>query len=401
MAANHGGNAMDKIRSLVALTAALTLALLVAVQDSHAQDAAGNKASLENRVQALENWINTNDPSKAKPDEPAKNSAVKSALGNVNIGGLLQVWGLNDPTGVFGANSDAETTMRLRRSEIRLYGDIIPEVGFNVMIDPAKQIKLNTKTDDAGEITSVGVDQSTNVLQDLWITLRPSKMFPGLEPFAPNMELQIGQQKMPVTEEGYRSSSKLDMVERSIIGRTYGDFRDQGILLKDSYKYFDYYLGLFNGSGRNKTDDNNEKNGTGRVVFKPFSPWKLGVSGQKGSSGANEADVERLGGDTQIEYGPASIKAEYMYGKDGEVDGQGFYVQPGFFLIPDKLQLVGRYDHFDPNSDKNDDRVQEIAAALNWFLYKHNAKAQFEYMRRNNDAANDENVVLVNLQAAF
>ena len=111
---------------------------------------------------------------------------------------------------------------------------------------------------------------------------------PAIESFAPKMSLQIGQQKTPLTEEGYRSSSKLDLVERSMIGRTYGDFRDEGILLKDSYRYLDYYLGVFNGSGRNKSDDNNEKNWVSRVVAKPLPEWRVGASGQTGSTAPEE-----------------------------------------------------------------------------------------------------------------
>lgn len=196
-------------------------------------------------------------------------------------------------------------------------------------------------------------------------------------------------------------------MERSQIGRTFGDRRSTGLLLKDSYQYVDYYVGVFNdGFLLNDVDNNNAKTVAGHLVLKPLPDWRIGAFGQAGDTGASNADQDRWGFDTQYERDRISFKAEYAHGRDGTVNSQGFYLQPGYYLIKDKLQLVGRYDWFDPNNDTSHNEIQEISGALNWYFYKHNAKFQFEYMRRINQAPpagvqENEDVLLMNLQTAF
>lgn len=391
-----------KLNNLIRASALITCLIPLLPLNASAQEAppAPVPGSLEGRVEALENWVNQNDPTKMKPGE-MKPSLARVGAGNVQFDGLIQIWALYDPTTVFGGNEDADTTMRLRRTEIRASGDILPWFGFNVMIDPAKQIRLNTTANEEGELTTATVDQSTNVLQDLILQLRLAKAFPALESVAPNLQLDVGQEKTPITEEGFRSSAKLDMVERAMISRTYGEFRDVGLLLRDSHQYLDYYLGVFNGSGRNKTDDNDEKDFVGHVIAKPVKELHLGVFGQNGSTKKEEITRDRLGFDGQYELGYFSLKSEWARGKDGDVDSNGFYVQPGVYFIPDKLQLVARFDQFDPDTDQDDNTIQEIAGCLNWFFAKFNARLQLEYLRRNNEAATDENVVFINLQGSY
>jgi|GEM_PF-1431233 len=341
-----------------------------------------------------------------KPGEVPKDAGVKVGVGNLKLDGLMQVWFMHDPTRTFGAKANAENTFRLRRGEIKLSGDIMPDIGFDIMIDPAKLLSVNQQT-SAGVVTNVSVNQNSAILQDLDVRLRFTKMFPEIAGFAPNLEAIIGQQKTPITEEGYRSSAKLDLVERSQIGRTFGDRRSTGLLLKDSYQYVDYYVGVFNdGFLLNDVDNNNAKTVAGHLVLKPLPDWRIGAFGQAGDTGASNADQDRWGFDTQYERDRISFKAEYAHGRDGTVNSQGFYLQPGYYLIKDKLQLVGRYDWFDPNNDTSHNEIQEISGALNWYFYKHNAKFQFEYMRRINQAPpagvqENEDVLLMNLQTAF
>jgi hypothetical protein len=350
-----------------------------------------------------------------KPGEVPKDAGVKVSVGNLKLDGLMQVWFMHDPTTAFGASATGADTFRLRRGEIALNGDIMPDIGFHIMIDPAKLLKVNQDTisvlvPGGGTNTvskNVSANQGSTILQDLDVRIRFAKMFPEIADFAPNLEAVIGQQKTPLTEEGYRSSAKLDLVERSQIGRTYGDKRDTGLLLKDSYKYVDYYMGVFNGSGIGAVDDNNDKTYAAHLVLKPIPEWKVGAFGQLGLTGtAADKDQDRWGFDTQYERNRCSFKAEYAHGRDGTVNSQGFYLQPGYYLIKDKLQLIGRYDWFDPNNDTSGNEIQEITGALNWYFYKHNAKFQFEYMRRINQAPpagvhENEDVLLMNLQTAF
>ena len=46
----------------------------------------------------------------------------------------------------------------------------------------------------------------------------------------------------------------------------------------------------------------------------------------------------------------------------------GWYVQSGYYLIPRKLELAGRYAYWDPDTHSADDLVKELDFSLNWFL---------------------------------
>jgi hypothetical protein len=343
-----------------------------------------------------------------KPGEVPKDAGVKVGAGNLKLGGLMQVWFMHDPTTAFGAKADAESTYRLRRGEIVFNGDIMPDIGFHIMFDPAKLLSVNQQT-SAGAVTNVSVNQNSAVLQDLDVRLRLAKMFPEIAGFAPNLEVIVGQQKTPVTEEGYRSSARLDLVERTQIGRIYGDRRSTGVLVKNSHEYVDYYVGVFNdGFLLNDVDNNDAKTLAGHLVLKPLPEWKVGVFGQVSDTGSADADQDRWGFDSQWEPGNGrfAFKAEYLHAADGAVDSQGFYLQPAYYLIPEKLQLAGRYDWLDPNGDIGDNEIEEISAGLNWYFYQYNAKLQLQYLHRNNEAppagvAEHENVLLMNLQTAF
>lgn len=46
----------------------------------------------------------------------------------------------------------------------------------------------------------------------------------------------------------------------------------------------------------------------------------------------------------------------------------GWYVQSGYYLIPRKLELAGRYAYWDPDTHAGGDLVKEVDFSLNWFL---------------------------------
>lgn len=46
----------------------------------------------------------------------------------------------------------------------------------------------------------------------------------------------------------------------------------------------------------------------------------------------------------------------------------GWYVQSGYYLIPRKLELAGRFAYWDPDTHSADDLVKQFDVSLNWFL---------------------------------
>ena len=303
---------------------------------------------------------------------------VKVGFGELKIGGLLQLWYSHDETR--GNESGKADSFRLRRTEFMLSGKALPEVAWAVMFDLSK---------DLG--TSDGIiDQETRILQDYNIDFG----------YIPHHIVSIGQFKLPLTEEGLRSSVMLDTIERSFIGRTFGDQRDIGIQVRGIWKYVDYWLGIFNGSGQNQLDVNDYKDISGRIVLKPFKDLEIGISGLTGRTGTTPSDRNRLGGELRYEYNDLSFKGEYMKAKDSKLEREGWYTQVGYFMpfLP-QLQGVFKYEEFE-DADNLEER--DITVGLNYFINQDQVKLQANYVHKNESKRESDNdQVLVALQIAF
>jgi polyhydroxyalkanoate synthesis regulator phasin len=329
--------------------------------------------SLKYEVRNLYHEIDRLKSKKSLLPEP-----VRTGFGELKIEGLLQLWYAHDET--TGKGAGKADTFRLRRSEIMFRGKILPEVAWTVMIDPSKELGLNTDS----------IDQETRILQDFHVDLN----------YIPNHSLNVGQFKLPVTEEGSRSSAKLDTIQRSFIGRTFGDQRNIGIQLRGIWKYADYWLGIFNGEGQNQLDVNDYKDISGRIVLRPFKGLEIGMSGLTGKKGTELSDRNRLGGELKYEYNDLSFKGEYMKAKDSKLEREGWYAQVGYFTpFLHKLQGIFKYEEFE---DDNNDEENDITVGLNYFIKQDHFKLQINYVHRNESKGDSDNdQVLTALQIAF
>ena len=303
---------------------------------------------------------------------------VKIGFGELKIGGLLQLWYTHDET--TGKGAGKVDTFRLRRSEIMFRGKILPEVAWTVMVDPSKELGFSTGS----------VEQDTRILQDFLFDLN----------YIPHHSINVGQFKLPLTEEGLRSSVNLDTIERSFIGRTFGDQRDIGIQIRGIWEYVDYWLGIFNGSGQNQLDVNDYKDISGRIVLKPFKGLEIGMSGLTGKTGTTLSDRNRLGGELRYEYNDLSFKGEYMKAKDSKLEREGWYAQVGYFMpFMPQLQGIFKYEEFE---DVDNNEEKDITVGLNYFIKRNRVKLQINYVHRNESRSDSDNdQVHTALQIAF
>jgi len=328
---------------------------------------------LKNDIDSLHEEINRIKTRKGLIPRP-----VKIGISNLKIGGLLQLWYSHDETS--GNNIGNADTFQLKRSELMFRGKILPEVAWTVMVDPSKELRLNSDS----------IDQETRILQDFYFDLN----------YIPHHSINVGQFLLPITEEGLRSSVKLDTIERSFIGRTFGNQRDIGVQIRGIWKYVDYWLGIFNGSGQNQLDVNDNKDVAGRIVLKPLTGLEIGMSAITGKTGTTKSDRNRLGGEIRYKYNDLTFKGEYMKAKDSKLKREGWYAQIGYFIpfLP-KLQGVFKYEEFD-DADNNEEK--DTTVGLNYFIKRDNFKLQINYIHKNEskmDSDNDQ--VLTALQIAF
>lgn len=185
------------------------------------------------------------------------------------------------------------------------------------------------------------------------------------------LNFTIGQAKIPFSFESLATADKMESINRSqvvealvgwntdVIGNQNG--RDIGVQAGGSFgKYanrflFDYKIGVFNGSGINVADKNRNKDIVGRLIAHPVKGLDFGGSfysgvGNFGTPTATNQDRNRYGVELNYEYKRFFVRGEFIEGKDGAINRNGWYAQTGYFLIPAKLQLILKYDIYDPNT---------------------------------------------------
>ncbi len=242
---------------------------------------------------------------------------------------------------------------------------------------------------------------------------------------APNVfHVRFGSYKRPFSRQQLTSSSKLELVDRSITDKAFGGGRDLGLMFHDNFEKspgFEWAVGVFNGTGTKpwfegsleEDDDGNvsgvsSKSKTTNVPdrFHPMAVARLGFN-HGDLSGYSEADLEggpfRLGlgisgildfdsDDTddsgvhgELDYaikaaGFSTTGAVYvMSAQDGEdfedqsLAAWGLHAQAGY-VIGGLVQPVLRYALVD--WDGEDNNTQEVTGGLSVYIFKHNLKWQ-------------------------
>jgi phosphate-selective porin len=235
----------------------------------------------------------------------------------------------------------------------------------------------------------------------------------------------FGQQLIPFSIDNLTSNTKSDFIDRSqvtealvarggdVIGNQNG--RDIGItaggsfIKKETGFLIDYRLGVYNGQGINVADNNENKDVVGRLIFYPIAGLDLGASYLNGTGNykvgtatvpTNETR-DRFGVELNYEYKRFSLRGEYIEGKDGSVKKNGYYGQAGYYILPQALQVVGKYDVYDKNADANDDISTNYVLGLN-YTFNAFTRLQASYTFREEEGTKiDNDYAAIQLQLVF
>jgi hypothetical protein len=270
-----------------------------------------------------------------------------------------------------------------------------------------------------------------------------------------------GQYKVPFNREELTSGSELQLVERSIVNGEFAFDRDRGVSIYGVLgNFITYGAGVFNGDGTNGSSVDSNLLYAGRIMLTPCCGelkyanssfpaggdykivpnfggdkplFAIGVSAagipglnieQKqptnaivnrfGDIGATEGDVFLLTADANFKYSRFSIEGEFDY-RDISPDESGFAnvndygvrVQSGIFLIPDFIEIAGRYAQIWYDTDVEGlDTSYQLTPGVNFYLSKsHKYKIQLDYSFIRNEFTDsddiDENIFRAQLQAYF
>lgn len=278
-----------------------------------------------------------------------------------------------------GADGDTELKsdqFRVSRVRIRANGKLVENIGFFVQMD-------------AG---------SSPALKDvrLWV---------GLGESIP-LTLEAGRFLLPFGVETPINPYWLTAVDYSLpVRRLMTGLWDIGVKAYGKYLVsneiaLNYVAAAVNGNTGSLTDINKKKDYVGRLGINLPGGISVGGSAYIGKdpvmkSGVwtgDDVDKNRFGGDFKLSFDPILLQAEGLLGKNDETDALGFYILGAYKLIP-QLQLVGKFDFFDPDTDAEEDSVNLIRVGINYFIVGNNQLQLFYQLSSLPDDQTDHNFI--------
>ncbi len=273
---------------------------------------------------------------------------------------------------------------RLRRARINLTGDFAEQFDFKI-------------EGDFGQSDGLNSSRTAFSATDIFVNWHQY----------PEAQIKVGQWKAPFGLEQITPDTTLYLIERSLPTGALTPERQLGVQLwgkpfthvwPEQKDLLTYYAGIFNGNGRNITNnDNNEFMYVGRLELQPFkgkifgqeSFLKLGgdLLNSRDAAGTNISPALNLlvnddgslspftlatadertawSVDAWLKLGPFDLIGEYLeeYVNGRTVNGvpgmpdfttSGYYITAGYFLIPKKLQLAMRWEDLNPGQKGND-----------------------------------------------
>ncbi|HPH53370.1 MAG TPA: porin [Bacteroidales bacterium] len=248
--------------------------------------------------------------------------------------------------GGFNIDDDGENTFYLKRAVLTLSGDVFK--------------KNESRADYQLMVNMAG---SPSILE-MWVRYSPVREF----------GMQLGQFKIPLTIENTDySPTTIEMIEYSLpveklvrsgrditgintSGRDIG-FKVFGSLFhRENHSILSYDLGLFNGNGTNRRDNDGRKDIIARLIISPIRYLKIAGYYQNGTVKADHIEgniVTRYGGGISYDNNKLMCRSEYVGGYTGKFLSEGVYLTSGYW-VTDKLMALGRADYFKLQRDLKD-----------------------------------------------
>jgi hypothetical protein len=307
------------------------------------------------------------------PPAPPKALAIgKEGTGLFQPSALLQFWAVASRQSVRAPADGTSLFFRLRRAELKVKGDIVPErIQYQLMLDGARVLEPNqvdVATPSGGTARVTSASSAFNILNDFYITFATDYV-----------DVSLGQFKVPLGYEGYNSSSKLLFPERAPIERFYGDRRDIGLRLEKKIgDYVGYSAGIWNGTGQNRPDDDQAKDGGVRLEIYPVKGLTVAGVGYMTLGKRKKVTRDRLEADIRYEGHDALVLVSHISGFDRKngakaIRGRGSYIQLAYTLF-DHLQPMARFGEIEPDTEKWGDHYRHYEGGVAWLFQKNEAK---------------------------
>lgn len=294
----------------------------------------------------------------------------------------------------------------------------------------AYQMNFNTTIPERGDTDSKFDVGLINVLIDgkfkggkenFRIMLDPthrSSHIPFMEPFFQDLYIEshrlahtsilVGNSRPGVGIEGAQSPYTLAFINRSQISRNLANMRKFGLRVRGDYSLMDYDVGIYS-SSTNFTAFFPGHELDAWVNIKPLGKtdgrWGKLVTGAGIQSGSkHNVSYNMTSAYAGYDYKRFWTKFEYAYanGSNGGSGltrnrAQGLFVTVGYHLTK-KLEILARYDQFDPNRYKGNNMQREYTLGTNYYLKGQALKLIFNYIYCQNDNRVDSHRLMMGTQ---
>lgn len=380
--------------------------------------------------------------------EQKRNRETKTALTTrgTTIGGSVQArYTSQDPavrTGSTATATDRSSSFDIPQATLNFAGSLYR--------DYSEGRNLDYRLAFAYAKNSPGTDGSQLNATDAYIRYSPLPTLTGLED--PRLTITLGQQQIPFGLEAQIGEELRPVINNAqFLGGLGVGTRQIGLIVRGDYDPYvdygfnyrapllEYAFGVVNGSGPNKSDDNNHKDYVARLAFtlpvdyfSLFRELKFGVSAYKGQknlvSGTNvvgQGKRDRYGFDIYYNHAPFGVTYEYAEGRDATVNNGPDIKSRGQYLTafytwgeqwvassraqakyddywPKSYQLFARYDTFDPNTALANDKTKVGILGFNLF-FAETTKFQINlnHYDYQNPAQRSSNELLAQFQFGF
>jgi phosphate-selective porin O/P len=239
----------------------------------------------------------------------------------------------------------------MRRARVAVQGDVTPWARFRAQV----------------ELRNLGLNgtPSTVAATDLFVALARG-----------HWAATIGQAKVPLSLEAIMGSSTLPLADRSVVVGDNAPNRDIGAALEwRPARALDLQGGVYNGEGPNHASNPDKKMAyIGRVTATPVDGVDL--------SGAAAAypDSTWWNAAVMVHRGAWTIRGEWLQRDlSGSADHlNGWYGLASYTVVPERVQLVGRVERFDPSSAPLDAETG-YTAGVQYFFKGDDFKVQASY----------------------
>jgi len=277
-------------------------------------------------------------------------------------------------------SSNGTDTFSLRRVRLALASSVLPSLDFKVQIEQTKAISL----------------------VEAYLSFHLSRY----------LEFRAGQYKVPFSYENLKSASEQDFINRSSVvetlcpGRDIGSQgRDIGVTLWLHSATIEAAVGLFNGSGINRLDNDDHKDKAFRFTLSPLRGLIIGGSWYEGLWPENQNASSRLrrrqGLEAQLRSGSLTINGEYICAQNYDQKAAGWVIQVNLLLRQGKIQPVVRFESLDQDRAVKDNEAEAWTVGIN-FHFAPRTKLQINRESRLlKPETKRQNVYLVQFQIGF